>query len=351
MAATTITTEESSDESTSIDADGYPHIIDEIFDYAPRATLLALRGVCRTWRDRVDALMSAHIVLAVYSPVEISGRGGVRIPGLRSRRSYERVLSGTRVVDLLGPHGLSPDRVRALRGQLGSVAVVRHRHHPAGRLPNTALVGARTLVTFTTVTEKYEGGKFTGAAAVGPLPEACERFVLNVKFDPGRSWLSTASVQPFQTPGALRDVVLILTPIATHQEDENDHWVGNFVDGARTKVMGMLNSFVLNMTLNIPRLRYTVVGAGQLRPAWLGFPPEDMQALEEAWMDNYGVVPAREEVLVAEIRRQVKLGLRKWNQVDDETAERQVEEHVRFLSRDEYRDAVGEDEYLLETVE
>ncbi|EJT46560.1 hypothetical protein A1Q2_00503 [Trichosporon asahii var. asahii CBS 8904] len=349
MATTTITVEE--DDSTSISADGYPHIIDEIFGYAPRSTLLALRGVCKAWRDRVDLLMAGHIVLAVYSPVEISGRGGVRIPGLKNRRNYARVLSGTRVVDLLGPQSLSPDRVKALRSQLNDVSVVRHRHHPAGRLPNNALVGARTLVTFTTVTEKYEGGTFTGAAAVGPLPEACERFVLNVKFDPGRSWLSTASVQPFQTPAQLKSVTLILTPIATHKEDENDHWVGNFVDSSRTKVMGMLNSFVLNMTLNIPRLRYTIVDAEQLRPAWLGFAPEDMQALEEAWLDNFGVIPAREEVLVAEIRRQVKQGLKKWNQVDDETAEKQVEEHVRFLTRDQYRDEVGEEEYLLETVE
>lgn len=347
---TTLSTVED-DDSPTIPADGYPHIIDEIFDYAPRSTLLALRGVCRAWRDRVDELMAAHIVLAVYSPVEISGRGGVRIPGLRSRRNYDRVLSGTRVVDLLGPQSITPDRVRALRGQLNHISMVRHRHHPAGRLPSSALVGARTLVTFTTVTEKYEGGKFTGAAAVGPLPECCERFVLNVKFDPGRSWLSTASVQPFQTPRALRDVVLILTPIATHKEDENDHWVGNFVDGSRTKVMGMLNSFVLNMTLNIPRLHYTIVDAEQLRPAWLGFSPEDVQQLEEAWLDNYGVIPSREEVLVAELRRQVKLGLRKWNLVDDETAERQVEEHVRFVSREEYRRSVGEQEYLLETVE
>lgn len=336
---------------TTLDASSYPHIIDAIFAYSGRASLLALRGVCTDFRDRVDLLMSSHIVLAVHSPVEISGRGGVRIPGLRSRGAYARVLAGTRTVDLLGPQALDAPRLRALKGQLPHVSVVRHRHHPAGRLPNVALVHAPRLITFTTMTERYDAGTFTGFAQVGPVPDGVQRFVLNVRFDPGRSWLGTATIQPFQTPRSLRSVTLVLTPIQTHQEDENDHWVGNFADGARTKVMGMLNSLILNMTLNIPRLSYTVVDAQALRPGWLGIAPDGMQELEEAWMDNYGVVPAREEVLVAEIRRQVKLGLRKWNQVDDDTAERQANDHLRFLSREEYRDEVGEDEYLLETVE
>ncbi|WOO81740.1 uncharacterized protein LOC62_04G005261 [Vanrija pseudolonga] len=48
---------------TSLDHTAYPNIIDTIINAAPLATLLALRGTCRTFRDRIDRHMFYHVEL------------------------------------------------------------------------------------------------------------------------------------------------------------------------------------------------------------------------------------------------------------------------------------------------
>jgi hypothetical protein len=45
-----------------LDASAFPHIVDSIFAYADAHDLVRLRTGNRAWRDRADALLSAHIV-------------------------------------------------------------------------------------------------------------------------------------------------------------------------------------------------------------------------------------------------------------------------------------------------
>ncbi|BEJ17802.1 hypothetical protein CspHIS471_0700700 [Cutaneotrichosporon sp. HIS471] len=43
--------------------DAYPHIIDAILAYAPHDALATLRTVCRSWQDRADARLLTHVIL------------------------------------------------------------------------------------------------------------------------------------------------------------------------------------------------------------------------------------------------------------------------------------------------
>ena len=71
-----------------IDHEAFPHIIDRIIDFAPRASLLALRGVSRAILDRADEILFRHVVLSPADPdadhpeVVITAPHG-RLPGLR----------------------------------------------------------------------------------------------------------------------------------------------------------------------------------------------------------------------------------------------------------------------------
>lgn len=68
----------SSPKVATIPADAFPHIVDALFAYAPHAALVTLRAVCRSWRDRADAYLLAHVVLQDdYAPALPAG-GPVR---------------------------------------------------------------------------------------------------------------------------------------------------------------------------------------------------------------------------------------------------------------------------------
>jgi len=63
---------------------GVPHLFDMILEAAPRESLLAMRGVCHAFRERVDALMFNHIVVFYSSSSRchlfIHGPDGERLP-------------------------------------------------------------------------------------------------------------------------------------------------------------------------------------------------------------------------------------------------------------------------------
>lgn len=54
-----------------IDADGHPHIIDEILLHAPRATLLRFRGTSKVFYKRIDALFLRHVIVRIGPHLDV----------------------------------------------------------------------------------------------------------------------------------------------------------------------------------------------------------------------------------------------------------------------------------------
>ncbi|BEI84561.1 hypothetical protein CcaverHIS002_0411650 [Cutaneotrichosporon cavernicola] len=321
--------------SISLDSSAYPHILESVLAYAPKEALIALRGVSTNLRDRVDAVLCRHILFTSYSPNEIFGKTG-GIPGLWPACDWKeegevRVLSHARVADIIGPFGAPDARASQLSSTLNRLEAVRLRHHPAGPLSMICPLSAPLLVTFTTLTE-VGSWDHPAVAEVGPVPDGVERFVLNLRYDPGRSWMSQAHIPPFSRPKSLKYVVIVFTEKTTHQEEEV--WFRR-----ASKPMGLLNSIVLGMTMAIPKgVEYTLVDAETLRPEWLG-------------NDGTGTIVGREEgAIEGAVKDSVVAGLKKWERWSDQVAA-EAAGAIAFRTRAEYRAEVGEAAFELHTVE
>jgi hypothetical protein len=322
-------------DTMSLDSSSYPHILDAVLDYAPKQALIALRGVSHTIRDRADAILCRHILFTSYAPNEIFGKGG-GVPGLWPACEWKeegeaRVLSHARVADIVGPFGAPDARAAQLASALAGLEAVRLRHHPAGPLSMMCPLRAPLLVTFTTFSE-VGSWDYPAVAEVGPIPDGVERFVLNLRYDPGRSWMPQAHVPPLSRPRSLKSVVIVFTEKTTHQEEEV--WFRR-----ASKPMGILNSIVLGMTMALPRgVGYTLVDAETLRPEWLG-------------NDGTGApVPRAPGAIETAIKASVAAGLKKWERWSDEVAAEAVGA-IAFRTRAEYRAEVGEAAFELHTIE
>lgn len=321
--------------SVSLDSTSYPHILDAVLDYAPKEALITLRAVSHHLRDRADAILCRHILFTSYSPNGIFGKGG-GIPGLWPACEWKeegeaRVLSHARIADIVGPFGAPDTRAAQLASALAQLQAVRLRHHPAGPLPMVCPLRAPLLVTFTTFAE-VGSWDYPAVADVGPVPDGVEHFVLNLRYDPGRSWMPQAHVPPFVRPRSLQHVVIVFTEKTTHQEEEV--WFRR-----ASKPMGLLNSIVLGMAMALPRgVRYTLVDTETLRPEWLG-------------SDAGGTpVPRAQGAIQSAIKTSVAAGLKRWEGWSDEAAAEAVEA-IAFRSRAEYRADVGEPAFELHTIE
>lgn len=49
--------------ATTLDADAYPHLLESVIQHAPYQSLLALRGVSRTLKTKADVRLAEHIIL------------------------------------------------------------------------------------------------------------------------------------------------------------------------------------------------------------------------------------------------------------------------------------------------
>lgn len=322
-------------ETVTIHHEGYPHLVRNIFDHASRSALIALRGVSRAFRDEADSRLAEHIVVTSHFPAAVTGRLG-RIPGLfapegtppsKKRDKYVRTLRGTRIVDVLGHMGDQAMGRSLLDVSLVGIQVVRLRRHPGGRLPGWCPFVAPTLVTFTTFSEvRQQRHDHPAIADVCPAPEGVGRSVLVLRYDPARVWLSQAYVTPFSCPASLREMVIIFTAKTTHREDEV-----NQVRQA-TRRAGMLNTVVFSIASSIPRVKYTLVDAHQLRPAWLGVSSDRGSSVEEDILDA------------------VLESLQKWSGRDPESAAAALSS-ITFMTRTEYHDQVGHAQFVLETIE
>lgn len=319
-----------------LDSSAYPHILDAVVAYAPKASLLALRAVSHALRDRADAILCHHILFTSYAPNEIFSRAGP-IPGLWPACDWKeegevRVLSHARVADIVGPFGAPDARAAQLNSALSHLQAVRLRHHPAGPLSTTCPFSAPLLVTFTTFSE-VGSWDYPAIAEVGPVPEGVERFVLNLRYDPGRSWMSQAHIPPFARPRTLKHVVVVFTEKTTHQEEEV--WFRR-----ATKPMGLLNSIVLGMTMAIPRgVQYTLVDVETIRPEWLG-------------SDAAGTPITRNsaDAIQRAIVASVQAGLKRWERWTDEEAA-EATDKIKFYTRAQYRAEVGDAAFELHTIE
>lgn len=322
--------------SAVLDYSAYPHILDLVLALAPKQSLIALRAASHDLRDRADAILCRHIMFTSYSPNEIFGKAG-GIPGLWPACEWKeegeaRVLSHARVADIVGPFGAPDTRSAQLNSALANLQAVRLRHHPAGPLSMVCPLRAPLLVTFTTFQE-VGSWDYPAVAEVGPVPEGVERFVLNLRYDPGRSWMPQAHVPPFARPRSLQHVVIVFTEKTTHQEEEV--WFRR-----PTKPMGILNSIVLGMAMAIPRgVGYTLVDVETIRPEWLA-------------SDASGtpITRSRPDAVQLAVVASVAAGLKRWERWSDEEAAAATS-GIAFRTRQEYRAEVGDEAFELHTVE
>lgn len=319
-----------------LDYSAYPHILDSVLEHAPKQALIALRAASHDLRDRADAILCRHILFTSYSPNEIFGRAG-GIPGLWPACEWKeegeaRVLSHARVADIVGPFGAPDTRGAQLNSALTQLQAVRLRHHPAGPLSMICPLRAPLLVMFTTFSE-VGSWDYPAVAEVGPVPDGVERFVLNLRYDPGRSWMPQAHIPPFARPRSLKDVVVVFTEKTTHQEEEV--WFRR-----ATKPMGILNSIVLGMAMAIPRgVRYTFVDVETIRPEWLGSDASGTPITRNG-------ADAIQQAIVAS----VAAGLVRWERWSEEVA-MAAASGIVFRTRQEYRAEVGDELFELHTIE
>ncbi|WOO80608.1 uncharacterized protein LOC62_03G004133 [Vanrija pseudolonga] len=118
--------------TSPLDATAYPHLLDAIFAYAPRSSLLALRAASSTLRDRVDAEFLQHAVISV------SDDGGAL--SLRSR-AYGRVpsLADHAPVRLPLPRPLRTDKGKPPSAD-GTLRLAHTLSHPSVLDVHTSLV-------------------------------------------------------------------------------------------------------------------------------------------------------------------------------------------------------------------
>lgn len=112
-----------------ITADGFPHIIDSIFEYAQIGSLLALRGACKAWNERATKSITHHMILEEDGIVTLrsgQARGSILFPAAKFMRCFTGdfpFIKHAKVLDLSGvltrpASGLlhaSPQRVDTLR--------------------------------------------------------------------------------------------------------------------------------------------------------------------------------------------------------------------------------------------
>lgn len=315
-----------------LDIAAYPHILDSVLELSGAPTLLALRGTCRELRRRVDSTLGHHVVFMRYADEHARGKDGPapflynlsKLHGDELTQAFQH----TRIADVVGPPGLPDARCREIADAM-SLEILRLRHHPSGRPPSSVPFVAPTLITLTTF---IDDGlvNLLPVAEVGTVSDGVEHFVLNLRYDPGRSWMPQAHVASFARPASLKTVTVIFTAKTTHREEEV--WFRH-----ASKPMGLLNSIVLGMAMSIPRgVRYTIVGMQTLRLEWLGL-------RQEGGVDDGHAV---QRAITSAVAMQCK----KWERYDDETAEAAAA-RIQFMTRDEYRDSVGEERFALETVE
>ncbi|GMK58055.1 hypothetical protein CspeluHIS016_0500870 [Cutaneotrichosporon spelunceum] len=124
-----------------IDSGAYPHIVDSIFEQAPSSALLALRAVCRAWRDTADRRLVRHIALVKgYKALSKMDGEHLRLPfDLATRRDLQRAVNCLDVEreveewDLRPPCAILPFLAPAVIRNYGGITPFNVGDFPRGR--------------------------------------------------------------------------------------------------------------------------------------------------------------------------------------------------------------------------
>lgn len=258
-----------------IDAEEHPRIISLIFQHASRSTLLKLRRASTSFRDMADAQLARHLILTspigtssvrVSAPMqgtlpssstaprlEPSEPSEIGIPGLSARvlwsknerRRLTRILTGTQVVDLVGPGRARDREIADLTLQCGCARSVRLRPDASGLPPTSCPLPPRatSVIAFTSLAANAAGLAATAAhdrraswlgpdrdrerahlqpssaAFIGPIPNRTQCLTVTVRYPRTMPELASTArlvplrpLAPWEHPPSLRQVTVIFLP-------------------------------------------------------------------------------------------------------------------------------------------
>lgn len=300
--------------AVSLPADAFPHIIDAIFAHSPAPALATLRAVSRAWRDRADARLLHHLVLQDdYVPLPAAGGP------LRSNWLTTSLKSATHTLDIVNLDLASmpiplPPRVHTLRAH----SIERWRPGAISALP-----ASDTLVLFGRLSDRSFGPESQNWAPY--IAHNTRRLVAhyNARAPELGAWGVVGAALALPSCG-VQEVVFIF---------------GGEADEVDVSLLGALLMLSMQLGWHIPD---SGGGGGGLAPITL------VNALPwfAAGLDRGEVFKGDTEGdVVALFYRAAGFG--RGIASDDELKAR-YGHCFKFVSFDEYRDSVGEEQYALE---
>lgn len=352
--------------SPTIDHAFYPHLIDLVLDHLSDSepTLLVLRTLCRSFKDKADSMLARHVVVSSNPDrtLRLATRAGRRIPctmlcvydgkygddrddmSAAERAAYARfgaLFSCAHVVDIVGWCRLPRSLQWTYRPQRAG-QVVRQLPTPHSRLASLGgkrdtfsipiygdLVGP-TIVWTVDLVQQYR------RAWSGVVHRATGKVVLNMVFRAGvAAGTPMAITWPKSKVPTPLDVVVIFT------DTKNE--TGAPEHPTRDHVVAPKRGGILHFLSRLdPPFDLTLVDLGAIHPCSLGLAPEGGAAVATA--------AAAADNTLAALREWMAECITKRNGADGSRRRRGREPwSVCAVSRDEYREQVGEEQYALET--
>lgn len=311
----------------------FPHICDGILRHTDLASNLALRSACRALRDKVDPLLAYHIQLD--APQGDAKLGSISSKGCPRNDSslfklplephiIDRFLPFSQVVDITYPH----DR-KVRTNQLPSLKTVRlfPRDDKKHDLDVGTPLGPTECILFVRLRPPRDDYGMELAQFRG-YPKTSQRLVVNITLDTSHHNLLGSKLMLPICP-----VTLIFTKDRNPQFTADDRL-------ARANSPGLWPVITpIEGTKGYPSHPHTFVNYEIVRRSWFGAAngdPPDATAKD--------ILIHR---LVTDMSR--PRGPDRRSAVSKAEALERVAKKVRFLTLDEYREEVGEAQFLLET--
>jgi len=372
----------------SIEYPFFPHIFDRVIALASYESLLRLRTICRTFKNKVDKGMLHHVVVVMSAPSrhhllfycpsgerlpcmmkwnvgEVKGVEIFKVPKFvatsNARTSLplpavellttEQLLQSVRVVDtmaalpVVGMAFLQTLQISVVRNVVDNPSEATR-----GRLPPVPEV----ILFMAWKESRYRVGTY------GKIPPSASRAVINMgtKGDLQYDWKYTAS---YSLPPKLQNLVLIFEP-PTHSFPTYE------IDSDWLCLLDW--PFLGHIAASIPKAKVTFVGITEMPPHLLGFEAANVSTPHVAQVNSssygmpptgplptfsfnpFAVIPHRKPHLppctvdVEIFRELIKL----YKTISEDHSPRDVTQSVRFLTIEEYRNEVGPEKFELETV-
>lgn len=327
-----------------IDHESFPHIIDLILEYAPAGSLLAFRPTSRAFLIKADSLIFRHIVVLPLqdsevkhlsisdqcrAPVRLSGFNGP-LPGkpylsaspAQRREWCTRLRRYCKVVDYHRPVQYvyefqrdDPDPTVLLLSTLSEASV--------SRIPTTIYncseASRRSSVDFVLLTPSEYGWGTSPMATVADFQRGTEIAVLSVQYNPAYPFILDSSIirHDWGPDGNLRQIVMIFT--------ETRHAIPHPTGDTPTPLTawGMLSSLPTIIRF-LPTVPLAIVGFEAIERRLLNVCEDVCDG------DLYEAFQLATEEMIP--------GAPKGNP-----------HAIEFLSKDEYRMRVGDEQFELQT--